>query len=332
MDLRRSFAEYLKDLYRRKSRRLAFRGNTREELFAWQKETRLRLLKLLGGKGETTPSSDLKRKVVEETYDLSIERLFYQTRPGLWATAYLILPRGASFPVPAVLCPPGHGSGMNQVVFEHGRYCIYKQYPLEIARLGMAALVPEHIGFGERVGTANDSSHAFYYLSLNLLGESMMGFLLWDLQRAIDVLTSLPEVDKERIGCYGLSLGGEMTLLTTALDDRVKCACISGFFSSYASSFLSEAHCGCGYVYGLARELEHADIAALIAPRPLLIESGNNDRLFPVDVARENFMELRKIYGIAGADDHLVHHTFEGEHEISGDVAFDWLKKSLKSA
>jgi len=139
----------------------------------------------------------------------------------------------------------------------------------------------------------------------------------------------VPEVNSERIGCYGLSLGGEMTLLTTAVDDRIKCACISGFFCSYASSFLSQAHCGCGYVHGLLRELEHVDIAALIAPRPLLIESATRDPLFPVDVARENFAQLRKIYGIAGAEDRLVHHIFEGEHEISGVVAFDWLKKRL---
>jgi len=330
-DLRRSFTEYIKILYKHKSRRMKFRGNTKEELIIWQKRARTCLVEILGGKPEIISELNLKRKVVEETANFSIERLLYQTKKDLWATAYLVLPQGVTLPAPAVLCPPGHGYGMNQVLFERDRYCVYKRYPLELAKRGFICFVPEHIGFGERVGTTNDSSHIFYYLALNLLGESMMGFFLWDLQRALDILMAMSEVDNKRIGCYGLSLGGELTLLLTAIDDRIKCACISGFLSSYASSFLSQAHCGCGYVYGLVRDFEHVDIAALIAPRPLLIESGTKDPLFPIDEARKSFSHLRKIYSIMDAEDRLVQHIFEGEHEISGVAAFDWLNKWLRN-
>jgi len=326
-ELGKSFADHLKELYRTHSRTRAFRGNTREELISWQEETRARLLELLGGRCETIPDPRLQRKRIEDRDGLVIERLLYQTRPGLWAPAFLVRPEEIVTPLPAVLCPPGHGEGMNQVVFETG---IYKQYPLEIARRGMVAMVPEHIGFGERTTEDNDANHPFYYLSLNLLGESAIGFLLWDLQRALDVLTALPEVDGDRIGCYGLSLGGEMTLFAAATDTRIRAACISGFFCSYASSFLAEQHCGCGYVHGLARELEHVDIAALIAPRPLIVESATRDPIFPVEVARENATQLREIYAQLDAEDQVLQDVFEGEHEISGRLAPDALEQWLK--
>lgn len=327
-DLRRSFTEYLKGLYRECNRTRVFRGTTAEELVGWQEEMRPRLLELLGGRCETIPDPHLTRKRTEERDGVVIERLLYQTRPGLWAPAFLVRPKEATGPLPGVLCPPGHGGGMHQVMFEEGG--IYKQYPLEVARRGMVAFVPEHIGFGERVVGEKDASHPFYYQSLNLLGESAMGFLLWDLQRALDVLIGLPEVDGDRIGCYGLSLGGEMTLFTAAVDPRIRAACISGFFCSYASSFLTEQHCGCGYVYGLAREMEHVDIATLIAPRPLVVESATRDPIFPVEVARENVAELRRIYALFGAEDRLLHDVFEGKHEISGRIALDALERWLR--
>lgn len=333
-DLRRSFTEYLKGLYRKHSRTRAFRGTTVEELVRWQEEMRPRLLELLGGQCETIPDPQLKRRWVEERDGVLIERLLYQTRPGLWTPAFLVRPKEIEGPLPGVLCPPGHGGGMHQVVFEEvntiGGTEMYKQYPLEIARRGMAALVPEHIGFGERVAGEKDTNHPFYYQVLDLLGESAIGFFLWDLQRALDVLMELPEVDRNRIGCYGLSLGGEMTLFAAAVEPRIRAACISGFFSSYASTFLAERHCGCGYVHGLVQEMEHIDIATLIVPRPLVVESGTWDPMVPVEAALKSVAQLRRIYALCGAKDRLLHDVFVGRHEISGGIAFNALERWLK--
>ncbi|MEM3041759.1 MAG: secretin N-terminal domain-containing protein, partial [Nitrososphaerota archaeon] len=264
--------------------------------------------------------------LIEEREHITIERLLYQTRPGLWAPAYLVCPKNKPGRLPAILCPPGHGEGMNQVLFEKGDY---KRYPIELAERGFVTLVPENIGFGERVGRTDDATHQFYYLAVNLLGESMMGFLIWDLQRALDVLEGLPNVDRSRIGCYGLSLGGELTLLTTAVDERIKCACISGFFTSYASTFLNVCHCGCGYVHGLAAEFEHVDIASLIVPKPLLLETGAKDTGFPTHVARTSFAALLDEYALYDAADRLELDAFDGKHEISGKRAYEWFKKWL---
>jgi dienelactone hydrolase len=209
----------------------------------------------------------------------------------------------------------------------------YKGYPLRLAERGFVVLVPEHIGFGERAGRSLDdtrANHFFFYHSTLLLGENMLGYLLWDLVRAIDVLQSLPEARKHSIGCYGLSLGGEMTLFLAACDVRIRVACISGFLSSYRSSFLDVGHCGCGYVFQMARFMEHEDIAALIAPRPLLVESGYADSAFRVAEARRVVRNLRFLYRKLGCAENIVHHVHSGGHEIIATEAVNWLDRWLR--
>lgn len=329
IDTRTDFKKELARIYVQKSRQWAFRGKDEEALGQWQGRTRQHLLELLGPFPPTVPL-ELERKVVAETDRYVRERVLYQTMPGIYVPAHLIVPKDVAFPVPGVLCPPGHGGGMNQVVDEVGG--IYKQYPLKLVERGMAVLVPEHAGFGERCAEDDQSSaqHVYYFQSLNMLGRSAMGYFAWDLMRALDVLQRLDEVDADRIGCYGLSLGGEMTLFTTALDTRIKAACISGFLCSYQSSFLAEQHCGCGYAHGLAEVLEHVDIATLISPRPLLIESATRDPIFPIEVARATCETLRGVYGLCDAEDRIDQDVFEGEHEISGAKAYAWLERWLK--
>ena len=331
-DLSHSFRRYLEEQVAAHSREWAFRGRTAGDFRRWQEQTRPRLVALLGGAEKRRVPLNLRRSLVSETAAYRRERLYYDVRPGLTATAQLLLPKGAAGRVPAVLCPPGHGGGMNQVMDENG---IYKRYPFALVERGMAVLVPEHIGFGERAGPpGNDrlANHALFYHALAFMGENAMGYLLWDLMRALDVLQSLPEVDGGRIGCYGLSLGGEMTLLLAACDTRVRVACVSGFLTSYRSTFLNVNHCGCGYAFQLGRRLEHQDIAALIAPRPLVVESGTRDPEFPVEAAKESVAALRGLYRLAGAEEHLAHDVFEGAHEVSGAVAFDWLRRRLGPA
>src|SRR5690606_7978230 len=152
-----------------------------------------------------------------------IERLVYETRPGLLGVSYLLRPIEQDRPLPAVLCPPGHGDGVRSLIFDW--HPIYKRYPLDLVRRGFVAVVPEHRGFGERA--TGPKSHAVYCHALNLLGESALGFNLYDVQRALDIVASLREVDADRIGCYGMSLGGELARLLAALEDRLRAACVS---------------------------------------------------------------------------------------------------------
>lgn len=308
-----------------------FPGGTAEDLRRWQVETRLRLREILGVEmaSSAEPPEIVQREMVAETEDYRQERIVYETLPGISVPAYLITPLQRTGPLPAVLCPPGHGSGIREVVDEEGAY---KRYPLALARRGFVCLVPEHLGFGHRADDARGCSHAYYYTALLLLGKNAMGVLLSDLLQGLDLLAAQPGVDAARLGCWGLSLGGEMTLLLSALDLRVRAAAISGFLSSYESTFLNALHCGCGYVPGLARYLEHADIAALIAPRPLWVEIGLQDTSFPYTTTETAVAELRAVYEIAGAAGALRYHAFPGGHEVSGAPVVDWFAQTLAGA
>jgi len=331
MDTRHDFEGYLERLYAQHTREWAYPAGDAAAFRRWQPRARKQLLKLLTMAHRERVPSNLRREVVEETADYTRERLYYDTLPGITAPAYLLVPKGVKLPAPAVLCPPGHGDGMNQVLDESPG--IYHEYPKELARRGMVALVPEHVGFGERLGEeGNDrqSSHLYNYLVLNLLGESQQGLFIWDLMRALDVLEGLPEVMASRIGCYGLSLGGETTLLLSAADTRIKAVCVSGFLTSYKSCFFHQAHCGCGYSFGMVRDFEMVDLAALIAPRPLLLESATEDPIFYIDDAKKVFAELQGLYATLGVPERVDQEVFVGEHEISGRVAFDWLARQLK--
>jgi dienelactone hydrolase len=153
---------------------------------------------------------------------------------------------------------------------------------------------------------------------------------VWDLARCLDLLAEHPLVDAGRIGMVGLSYGGTVTLFTAAFDDRVAAAVVSGYFSSWAVAHKMPWNmCGSQVLFDMLGKLEHEDLGALIAPRPLLIESGTRDDLFPVGTAIESVRRIRLVYDRKGAGDRLVHDVFEGEHQWHGVEAVPFLNRWL---
>ena len=120
-----------------------------------------------------------------------------------------------------------------------------------------------------------------------MLGETMVGWRVWDTLRAIDLLETRPEVDPKRVAMMGISGGGTVALYAAALDERVKAAVLSCSFCTFRDSIYSVAHCIDNYVPGILRDFEVADIAGLIAPRYLFAENGLDDDIFPVAGVRD---------------------------------------------
>ena len=137
-------------------------------------------------------------------------------------------------------------------------------------------------------------------------------------------------VDPDRIGCAGLSLGGEMTLYLAACDPRIKVACVACFLTSFKGTFLKEAHCTCGYVPKMARDFEHVDIASLIAPNPLMIQAGNLDPSFLVEDAMEAYTELLELYQMLDVANFVTLDVFEGGHEFHLDPVLAWFGQWFK--
>ena len=153
-------------------------------------------------------------------------------------------------------------------------------------RRGYVVLAPDLRCFGERLD-AGPADH--YACDTNLVHAVMAGSVpltqnLWDMARALDLLGQHPLVDAARLGAVGLSYGGTLALFLAAYDDRVAAAVVSGYLSSWAASHAIPLNmCGSQVLPGVLGRLEHLDIAALVAPRPMLIESGIDDPIFPVD-------------------------------------------------
>ncbi len=148
---------------------------------------------------------------------------------------------------------------------------------------------------------------------------------------ALDVLCAHPLVDESRVAASGLSFGGTCTFFLAALDERVRVAIVSGYLASWrAAHTVPWNMCGSQVMPGQLGAIEHVDIAALIAPRPLLVESGSDDDIFPATAARATVAQLRPVYERAGAPvDALQHDVFEGDHRWYGITAPAFLERWL---
>ncbi len=328
--------------YENVSPSLTFRAGSREEARAWQRKLRGRVVELLGGfPMERQP---LRAKILrtEQMDGYRRERILFWSRPGLQVFGYLLLPADFRTPGPAMICLPGHGRGVDDIVGidtegnQRRRYGGYQNdFALQCVTQGIAAFAIEQLGFGHRrdeasrKGSAERSSCQPAAGAALMLGETMAGWRTWDVIRALDYLETRPEIDPKRIGCMGISGGGTVTLYAAAVEQRIKVAFLSGSFCSFKASIYSLSHCIDNYVPGILKAAEAYDIAGLIAPRHLFAENGTEDPIFPVAGTRLAFERTRKIYRVFGKEENLGLETFSGKHEFSGKQGFAFLKANL---
>jgi dipeptidyl aminopeptidase/acylaminoacyl peptidase len=154
-------------------------------------------------------------------------------------------------------------------------------------------------------------------------------------KRAIDLLQAQPDVDPDRIGVVGLSNGGVTTMFLTAMDDRIKLAVASGDLIMHQrmwhKNFIHflHMHCRCQYLYKLDGVLDYYDIFALIAPRPLVVQSGEKDGMFPIESAKQAYVFIEQAYQIAGVPDKVTHDVHPLAHVFVAEVPLAWFQKYL---
>ena len=297
-------------------------------LAEWKLRCRARLDELLGPMPAERVPLRLETLESVECDGYRRDKVVFDTEEIMSVPAYLLVPHGRKSPGPAVLAAHGHGPGKSEAVGLERTGTPNADYAHQLVRRGYVVLAPDLRCFGERLDWNPDDHYA---CDTNLVHAVMAGINplaqnLWDLARALDVLEAHPLVDPTRIGMAGLSYGGTVTLFLAALDERVAAAVVSGYFSSWAESHKMPWNmCGSQVLPGMLGQLEHVDLGALVSPRPLLIESGTHDDLFPATVAAAEVDRLRAVYASDGAEDRLVHDVFEGVHEWHGVEAFPFL-------
>lgn len=257
---------------------------------------------------------------------------------------YLLVPRKlpAGKRAPAVLCVHGHGPYGNDPIagrrdLEGVTENIDKMnydYGVQFAERGYVVAAPCMIPFGRRVDTesyrGNDPC-AVTFLRMQALGKLPITANLRDLRWSIDLLQSRPEVNDDAIGCAGLSYGGRMTMMVSAMDQRVRVAAVSGALNLLQERMQRRHSCGSQIIPGLLKYGDYSEIGSLIAPRPCVWETGSNDGLMVPkwdDVFRGR---LRRVYKALDAPENLHFDRFEGGHEWSGKIAFPLFEEVLKS-
>ena len=283
-------------------RTMRFHGSDASSVKAWQASLRKRLLEVLRMDDQMTsrdgspPAAAVEQERDEGSH---IRRaLTLETVAGAKVPCILTLPKDAvGQRHAAVVCIPGHATENEKLFGGDERY---KSYASELAGRGFVTLT---VNVGQH--DVRDGQR-----------RTLMGERLFDLVRAVDYLQGLDAVDGARIGCAGLSLGGEMSMWLAAVDERV-CATVSAGFLTYMNQ-MERDHCLCWKERGLRELADFPDIYGLIAPRRISLQIGEKEprNQFNPVLARRAFQEIQRIYGAAGAGDRAQLVIHGGAHEI----------------
>ena len=334
--------DYTMDLFAAAPRKLRFQARARAEAEAWQKTLRAKLTELMGGFPRQRGALQAFTIETRTFPGYRREKFVFNSRPGMSVLGYVLLPDNAPRPVRTMICVPGHGRGVDDIVGidERGRERTDKagyqhDFAIQAVEAGMAAVAIEPIGFGCRRDPINARKSLSAYAceptagSALLVGQTMIGWRVWDVMRTIDYITERPELDARRIGCMGISGGGMVTLFATALEPRINVAMVSGYLNTFRDSIGSVSHCIDNYVPNISNWAEMHDIGGLIAPRPLFVESGEKDRIFPVLASVASFNLVKAIYEVFGAADRVEQEVFPEEHSFWGKRGIPFLARHL---
>src|SRR5262245_14392272 len=293
-----------------------------------------------------------------EAHGVVVEKVHFQSKPGLYVTANVYRPKGVARPeqregrgrdstpfedsgratqkrLPAIVYVCGHsgkGRDGNKTAFQdHGFWFANHGYVcLVVDTLQLGEIPGVHHGtygrpwghlkaWGETDAEKMKNHNRFWWWSA---GYTPAGVEAWNGIRGIDYLLTRPEVDPDKIGVTGISGGGAATFWIAAADERVKVAVpVSGMsdLEFYVKDKGVNGHCDCMFLYNLHR-WEWTTIAALVAPRPMLFANSDKDSIFPMDGNRRIFKKLQTIYGMYGADKAVGEYVSVGGHDYRPDL------------
>jgi len=321
---------------------MLYQGDSAQECRIWQDSFSEKLMGLLG---DSTPPE--KWHAREESrndfgdhvrYELLLEADGVSSVP-----VYLLIPQAlaSGHRVPGVLCVHGHGRfghhpiagrvDLEGVPDDIERYNY--DYGVQFVRRGYAVVAPCMIPFGRRVDRQSYGGNdpcAVTFVRMQAMGKLPITANLRDLRWSIDLLQSRPEVDAERIGCAGLSYGGRMTMMVSAIDQRIKVAAVSGALNLLQERMTLRHSCGSQIIPGLLNYGDYSEIGSLIAPRPCVWETGSTDGLIVPKWDEVFRSRLRRVYKSLDATDKLHFDRFEGGHSWSGQIAYPLFDEVLK--
>ncbi len=342
---------FLEHLYKKQKRAFSYLPENDQAWQGWSAGLRRAITDQIGLDRIPASPDGLQPERLESVDCATYIRELYtlQIAPELTSLAYVLIPKlennqlpDQNTKVPAILACHGHGYGVRDIVGleadgspRKGDSGYHKDFALSLVQRGFIVVAPEIIGFGqarreqEIKGDPGESSCYPLSTGLMMFGVTMAGLRVFQAQRLLDYMNSRPDINADRIGCMGISGGGLVAAFTSALDDRITATVISGYVNTFKDCILSVHHCVDNYVPGILRFCEMPDLVRLIAPRPLLIESGLEDPIFPIQAAKKAAENILDMYKFFHAQQCLETDFFAGDHQIHGEKAYPWLQRWL---
>jgi cephalosporin-C deacetylase-like acetyl esterase len=298
---------------------------------------------MLGVPPAYTGPLNQKRVKIGEDAKVTMYRVWFDALPGVQTYGILLLPKNGSGRAPALICQHGHADTPEKTMgLVDGP--IYRNFARVFAEKGFVTFSPYLISLYSEESQPAEGPRAWgrdiLFKKGMMVGHTLVGIEARKFTRTVDYLQSLPEVDPERIGMYGLSKGGQYTLAIAPIETRLKVAVVSGWFNDRAKKnleqatdpsmhFITKIHRSEYYMLNLLDRFGDAELAWMIAPRPLLIENGDRDGAVHIDDARAEFQRVRAVYEKLGVPDRAVFAGFHGEHRIDGAESFPFVEKWL---
>ncbi len=337
---------------------LAYRPDDPLDFTAWRKTARARLIESLLA---PPPPAPFEAVVIgrEDRGTYEARRVVFNISADSRVLAYLLVPKGDG-PFPALLALHDHGAhfsiGKEKVVrpfdepkervadaMKWSRECYGGRFiGDELAKRGYVVFATDALFWSDRGRKEGVAYPAQQQLAANMfqLGMSWAGTIVWDDIRSAEFIATLPEVDPERIGAMGLSMGSNRTWHVAAATDRIAAGAAICWLSTTESlmspgnnqttgqSAFSMTH------PGLRNHLDYPDVASIACPKPMLFYNGEKDGLFPVDGVRDSYAKMHAVWESQDAGDKLVTKIWPVPHVFNKEMqreAFDWLDKYLEA-
>ena len=336
---------------------LAYRPDGPLDFVSWRKAARAKLLKSLM---TPPPSAPFEPGCVarEDRGTYEARKIVFNISADSRVLAYLLVPKGNG-PFPAILALHDHGAhfsiGKEKVVrpfdepqerlddaVEWSKKCYDGRFiGDELAQRGYVVFATDALFWGDRGRREGVDYATQQQLAANMfqLGMSWAGTIIWDDIRSAELVASLPEVDPERIGAVGLSMGAIRTWHLAAATDRIAAGaaiCWLGTTESLMSPGNNQTKGQSAFSMthpGLRNYLDYPDVASIACPKPMLFYNGAKDGLFPLEGVRAAFRTMHEVWKSQDADDKLVTRIRDVPHvfnEAMQREAFNWLDKCLK--
>jgi len=302
------------------------------------------------------------------------ERVDINTTPDIRVSLYLLIPKKLNKPAPAIVNLHDHGGfyfwGKEKLVHVEPENPVLTAYKKrlyhgrstadELVKRGFVVIVADLLHWGERGMYLDDDPQRIKKRTLEvsdqdvkefnarswaheeLIGRTSLtcgvtwaGINMWDDIRVTDYLLTRPEVDKQRVGCIGLSMGAMRSIFLGGLHPAVRATVTVGWMAEYQPMAKSRVRGGIGFtklVPGMYQNLDWPDMAGLHWPGSLMVINGLQDAMYPLESARRSFDKIERIYTKMGIPEKYKGVFYDGPHEYNiamQEMSFDWIERQL---